>query len=237
MICIIGCAENISKKGGASLTSSDKKPETNTSLPGIIRVVNYSGEVSFQDAPVDKDSKINGPGKLKAIGESAWVDIEYLGGEKIRLKNGIMDISFGKQSEATAALPIEDRPRMNANVRKIKLERGNLYAHLQKHEQPRKVKYYFSTDIIFIDAQYGSFAIIAQPDATQIAVCNGQVTIGPSYAIAPDRRPNWPEMNVTNWSKVLVNLSDIPQIEEMQEAEKTELSNIIEEMKGSSDGS
>jgi hypothetical protein len=236
LMSISGCAGNISKKGGASLASSDEKTEINTSLPGIIRVVNYSGKVSFHDAPVDKDSKINGAGKLKAIGESAWVDIEYLGGEKIRLTNGIMDIRFGKQSEATAGLPIEDRPRLNANVRKIRLEQGKLYAHLKKHEQLRKVKYYFSTDIIFIDVQYGSFAIIAQPDATQIAVCNGQVSIGPSYTIAPDRRPKWPEMNVSNWSKVLVNLTDAPQIEEMQEAEKTELSNIIAKMKDSGDG-
>jgi hypothetical protein len=235
MICIIGCAENISKKGSVSLTSFDRKPESNTPLPWIIRVVDYSGNVSFQDVPVDKDRKINGAGKLKAIGKSAWVDIEYLGGEKIRLKNGIMDISFDKQSEATAGLPTEDGPRINTNVRKIRLEEGKLYAFFKKNEQLRKVQYYFSTDIAFIDAQYGSFEIIAQPEATQIAVCNGQVSIGPSYAIAPDRRPKWPEMNVDNWSKVLVNLTDLPQTEEMQEAEKTKLADIIAKMKGSND--
>ncbi len=31
------------------------------------------------------------------MGEASWVDIEYLGGEKIRLKNGSVELSFGKQ--------------------------------------------------------------------------------------------------------------------------------------------
>lgn len=234
---VSGCGLGNNKKGGEILTSANDKMDNNPSSQGIINVVDFAGEVLFENYPVSKDSKINHAGKLMAKDTSSWVDIEFLGGEKARLKNGVLDIGFGEVSDATAGLPIGDKSDINPNIRKIKLESGELFVYIRKSEQLKKVRYYFSTEAIYLDVLFGTFAVKVQESTSHIEVCSGQVAVGPSFAMAQEDRPTWPEMQMTSGKKASVSLAGAPKIGEMKNTEMKVLSDTIVSMKGSCDGS
>lgn len=210
-----------SKEGDSKMASIEKVDAGNTGS-AIIRVVNLSGNVMFAEVPATKGTNLQGTGTLKAMGESSWVDIEYLGGEKIRLKNGSVELSFGEQLTSNiGGLDLGGGVgSTGTSTRIIKLKSGKLFAHIAKFEQLRKVKYYFSTDIIDLNLMSGSFALEANNNVTQLFVCEGSISIRPANTIESSQRANWPEVNLSGGNGVSVNLTDTPEPSDLSQSEE-----------------
>ncbi len=210
-----------SEEGDSKMMNIEKVDIGNTDS-AIIGVVNLSGNVMFADVPATKGANLQGTGTLKAMGESSWIDIEYLGGEKIRLKNGSVELSFGEQLTSNiGGLDLGGGVgSTGTNTRIIKLKSGKLFAHIAKFEQLRKMKYYFSTDIIDLNLMSGSFALEVNNDVTRLSVCEGSISIRPANAMESSQRANWPEVNLSGGSGVSVNLTDTPEPSALSQSEK-----------------
>jgi len=226
IVFIIFIAVLFSQTPGCKVEEGDSKVmntetvDVDKKIPAIIRIVNLSNNVTFANAPTVKGADLQDTGILKAIGESSWVDVEYMDGEKFRLKNGSVELSFGEQLTSNIGGLDFGGDSIGSNTRIIKLKSGKLFVHIAKFELLRKVKYYFSTDIVDLNLLHGSFTLEANDNLTHLSLCEGSISIIPRNATQSDQRPTWSEIKLQDGNTVSVNLTKAPRQNSLLQSEK-----------------
>lgn len=182
-----------------------KMTNTTTQLVGssdsIVHVVALSGEINFSDAPLRKGDKLNGEGVLSAIGKSSWVDIEYLGGDRLRLKNGSIKISFGDQSTSNIGVDF-GMGSFDHNTRRIILLEGKLFVYIKEFEQLRKLQYYFSTNVMSLSVTHGAFVIESKSEVGQVSIYKGSLMVEPLFTTEDNSSRT--EVKLAKGSSILV---------------------------------
>lgn len=175
-------------------SNSEVRKMTNTTIQptkgsdSIVHVVGLSGEVNFSDSPLRNGDKLNGEGILNATGKSSWVDIEYLSGDRLRLKNGSIEISFGDQLTSNIGIDF-GMGSSGHNTRRIVLHSGKLFTYIKEFEQLRKLQYYFSTNIMKLKVTHGAFVIEKENEVSRVSICKGSVMVEPLFTLMGGNSP------------------------------------------------